>query len=280
MARYYSSIEIFDKRMISLWRGDESISGIFIEDSSQNNTNTGSWIGGNDGTISGATFTDGKIGSCLSFDGVDDFIESSHNSTIDFDRTDPFSFVFWIKNSQNTDVFIFNKNLSSNPKTGYTFQFDANGKLTFVLQNDNVAGNRFRVDSTNNTLISSGSWTHFAITYNGNSSGAGIKIYQNGSSIPTTVVTESLTGSTTNTANFYLGALNGTSFFVSGAIDEFSIWSKELTSGYISSLYSKGIGSKANEVSFADNDLVAYYPMYSGTKAWDESKHVPGRFSK
>jgi len=53
-----------DEGLVAEWHFDEG-SGSVVEDSSGN---------GNDGVIHGATWVDGKYGSALSFDGVDDYV--------------------------------------------------------------------------------------------------------------------------------------------------------------------------------------------------------------
>ncbi|RLI91232.1 MAG: hypothetical protein DRO95_04750, partial [Candidatus Altiarchaeales archaeon] len=49
---------------------------------------------GNDGTIYGATWTDGKFGKALSFDGVDDYVDCGNDSSLDI--TDAITIEAWI----------------------------------------------------------------------------------------------------------------------------------------------------------------------------------------
>ena len=63
-----------DDGLVAEWHFDEG-SGSVLVDSSGN---------GNDGVINGATWVGGVSGSALSFDGVDDYVEVPHDSSLDF----------------------------------------------------------------------------------------------------------------------------------------------------------------------------------------------------
>jgi len=52
---------------------------------------------GNDGTIYGATWVNGKYGKALSFDGVEDYVDCGNDVSLNFERTDPFSIEAWVK---------------------------------------------------------------------------------------------------------------------------------------------------------------------------------------
>jgi len=52
---------------------------------------------GNDGTINGATVVEGKFGSALEFDALDDYVEIPDDDSLDFDLTDSFTIEMWVK---------------------------------------------------------------------------------------------------------------------------------------------------------------------------------------
>jgi len=73
-----------DDGLVAGWHFDEG-SGSIAKDSSGN---------GNDGTIHGATWVDGKFGKALSFDGEDDYVEVHDSPSLDI--TDAITIEAWI----------------------------------------------------------------------------------------------------------------------------------------------------------------------------------------
>ncbi|PXF51347.1 MAG: hypothetical protein C4B55_02845 [Candidatus Methanophagaceae archaeon] len=74
-----------DEGLVAEWRFDEG-AGSVLHDSSGN---------GNDGVIHGATWTEGKFGNALRFDGQDDFVEVPHSSSLNLGKY--FTITTWIK---------------------------------------------------------------------------------------------------------------------------------------------------------------------------------------
>ena len=72
---------------VAQWDMDEG-SGSVINDKSGN---------GNNGTIFGATWAQGKHGSALSFDGVDDYVSVPNSSDLDITADESFSYSLWLK---------------------------------------------------------------------------------------------------------------------------------------------------------------------------------------
>jgi len=62
----------------------------------------------NHGTIQGGTWTEGKYGGALSFDGVDDYVEIPETSLLD-PRTSDFTVEAWIKTSSTADWIVISK---------------------------------------------------------------------------------------------------------------------------------------------------------------------------
>jgi len=72
--------------VVSSWHFDEG-SGTIAYDTSGN---------GNDGTINGATWTDGEFGETLNFDGSDDYVDCGNDDSLNFNTGD-FSISAWVK---------------------------------------------------------------------------------------------------------------------------------------------------------------------------------------
>jgi len=80
-----------DDGLVAEWHFDEGY-GSVLKDSSGN---------GNDGTIYGATWVDGKFGKALSFDGVDDYVDCGNDRIFDF-GTNTFTIETWVKTIDKT----------------------------------------------------------------------------------------------------------------------------------------------------------------------------------
>jgi hypothetical protein len=82
--------------LVGYWNFDEG-TGTIAHDSSGNN---------NDGTIYGATWTSGKYGQALSFDGVDDYVEMAENTDLD-PHTSNWTISAWVNVARLTGPYVF-----------------------------------------------------------------------------------------------------------------------------------------------------------------------------
>ena len=241
--------QVYPVGMISYWKFDEG-SGLTASDS----------VDGNDGTIYGATWTGGKVNGALSFDGVDDYVEIPHSTSLDI--TDQIAVSAWInlksRNLQALGGTIIRKGawpvVVPRPAWGFDIQY---GKLRAFIY-DEVSGYEVRGD----TVLSAGEWYHVAFTYDGSE----IQIYLDGEleGNPTPHV-----GHIASTpAPVWIGRKNGVDFF-DGKIDEVAIYSRALTADEIQQHYLNGsyevecVDPPTGMVSWWDGDSV------SGTTATD-----------
>ena len=90
------------------------------------------------------------------------------------------------------------------------------------------------------------SWNHIAVTYNGSGSNtiSNWKIYVNGSSV--SLITSGVIGSDANTS--FIGSGDGQRFFI-GKISNVSIFSNELTSPQVATIYNNGAPSDISSLS-------------------------------
>ena len=180
---------------------------------------------GNNGTISGATYTSsGKVNGAYNFDGSNDYIQVPNDL---LSNTQPRTISAWfkLKDYNLTDkICIF----SATRATGeYLISLD-NQKLNFGLRNSSSWTNIYS-DKILNT-----NWHHVVASWDGSV----MKLYLDGICVATTSFSGSLGGSDNNTAIGALGTLSGNFFY--GYIDEFRIWSRALTQTEITSLYNAG----------------------------------------
>ena len=194
-------------------------------------------------TNSGATVdSNGKIGSCYSFDGNDDFISltsSSLYSTIKGGSL-PFSITTWAYRADTTRAILFGDYTLSG-SIDFNLEFTTSNKVRFY----------WRADPDlvfDNAVVATSKWSHIAVTYDGST----IKCYIDGvfaqSSTVTLVTRDKTSGS------YYLGrdARTGTTAF-NGRMNDFRLYDhclsakevKEISKGLIGhwKLDNKGFGN-------------------------------------
>lgn len=180
----------------------------------------------------------------LQFDGANDFLDISHDTSIDFDfRSDAASFNCWVKTSDTSNGKTYMEKMDSN--TGWRFYLNSNN-LTLELRATGT-GDRIRVrtdnsDSVGDTL-NDGSWHMITATYDGSGNASGVTLYVDGSTsgFSLDIQNDTLAGDSSNTVNAAVGGrTGGGNNFGPGNIDEVSIWDVELTSGQVSTIYNSG----------------------------------------
>jgi hypothetical protein len=77
--------------------------------------------------------------------------------------------------------------------------------------------------------------------------------------VDVTVISDNLTGSITNSGNFFIGR-NISSNFYDGFIDEFSVWDKELSGSEVTEIYNSGCPGNLNTHSAIAN-RVSWWKM-------------------
>jgi hypothetical protein len=158
--------------LLAHWPFDEG-SGAEANDQSGN---------GHHGAISGASWTPGRRGSALHFDGVDDHLDVSSLSS----ASPELSVTAWFKAESFAvvDMRLISKSTGTQPRDH-----------DFMVSTINVGGERrlrlrLRSDGTTRTLIGSralqtGEWIHVALTYDG----ATLKLYHDGSVVGSMAMT-------------------------------------------------------------------------------------------
>ena len=189
-----------------------------------------------------SSFTNTKS---ILLDGVDDFV--TMGDALDFERTSAFSISAWVKRgSTGVNDTIASKMESSGSYRGYFLYITSSNKIRFILRNVNTTSNRLFVDSTSS--ITSGNWNHILVTYDGSSSGSGVKIYINGVS-DTVTTSGTLSATILNSSPFNIGARNGNSLFATATIDEVSVFNSELSSSDVTSIYNGGVPNDISSLS-------------------------------
>ncbi len=205
--------------IVSYWKFDEG-SGTSVNDSAD----------GNQGTISGAAWVPGRIGSALSFDGNVVTIPDAANLTI----LDQVSVEAWVKISafgggdQNTIIAKW-RDSSPDSHNYYLGLLRSGPAIFYVGINGNIYGGASQPLQTNQ-------WYHLAGTYDG----AAVKLYVNGVLANSQSAIGTLwTGSTP----VYIGASPEGQFprYFHGLIDEVAVFNEALTDADIQQHYQNGL---------------------------------------
>ena len=192
----------------------------------------------NDGTIHGATWTTGKSGHGLQFDGDGDYVNISDSNSLDIGTGD-ISLIAWVKTTQTTTNRIVSKQQGSDQ--GYLLFSDDAGKLKGGIQYPDE-GTLYQAKSTES--INDGKWHHVTLTIDRDVT-TGIKLFIDGKEAtyefqddPTPVSTANIQ----NSVPLRIGARSGTppDFYFNGTIDEVAIYSKALTAEEIQEHYEFG----------------------------------------
>jgi len=201
--------------VVGSWHFDEG-SGAAVYDSSGN---------GNNGTIYGASWIDGKFGRALSFDGVDDYVEINEVDNTLTPGTSNYSIELWFKLSSESTG---HRGLVSKGV------FQGNGAYTTYIYDSDFA--KWYSDGTNTVSgvtgnLNDGQWHHIVFTKNGDEH----RIYLDGVLDNSKTLTDV---DITSEENVIIGARSGGSdaFFL-GVIDEVRIYNSALSEEGISDLY-------------------------------------------
>jgi len=201
----------------AFWKFDEN-SGIMAFDSSSND---------NDGTISGATWTSGKSGSALSFDGVNDYVSVGSDSSLNI--VDAITIEAWVKTTSNNEITVVGRGSS---QSDHSFHFAVeNGYPVFIFANGYSMTTGDLI--TGSKQVNDGIWHHIVGRFNGST----IEIYVDGeydSGILKTTKPFSNNDIPTN-----IGVLGGYSTYFDGTIDEVKIYARALTASEIQASYNE-----------------------------------------
>lgn len=239
-------------KLVAYWEGEGN-----AEDS----------FGGNDGTIYGASFADGKVGQAFSFEDDYAYVDMGNSFPLNGNFTD-FSLEFWMfaDSSSGDDAGLVGKGTIV---YGTTYK---NGNIYFYVNSDT---------NSINAAVGGGAWHHIVATLN--STDAFMRLYVDGSLAASKLSDYNFTGTD---GTFYLGRAFSQASYFDGLLDEVAVFEKVLSAEQVSEQYFSGL-SQASLVSFwkADmdngtdffggNDLVI-----NGSGPWNGSIFGSGRFGQ
>jgi hypothetical protein len=227
--------------LVGHWALDET-SGAVIADSSGNG-NTGTWIDNDDNDVSGETVA-GKLGTGLTFDATDDFINAGSGVTIDDIWASGGAASAWIypvtEGEGGYGRIMSKGNASAWPYWHWHMDGNRGSAMSFSV----ACGGGYTWWRTNNNTVPLNQWSHVAIVYDSDDNSNTPTFYVNG--LPVAFTT---TGSCTNPIDSDTGIdltigneINQNRTF-DGAIDDARIYNRALTPVEIASLYGSAGGT-------------------------------------
>jgi len=202
---------------VAYWDMDEG-SGLKINDKSGN---------GNDGTISGATWTQGKHGSALSFDGSNDYAIVPHNDSLGI--VADITIGAWIKKN-NPDI---RNDIVYKTTGGYSFMTHYTDRALYFQAQD--SGGVWRAVSSNSNAIVDSDWHYVAVTY----SRPDVVFYVDGKYWGTASRDYDMKSTS---GSLYVGSMASTNYF-NGQIDEVKIYDYARTEEEIRLDYNAGLAT-------------------------------------
>jgi Concanavalin A-like lectin/glucanases superfamily len=237
---------------LSYWKLDENTSSDTYDEMDADN----------DGTISGATWTSGKTGDALTFDGTDDGV--SFGDVLDMGTSDR-SISLWFKTTTSDGSYhvILSKGYAST--TNQHSISLLNGKIYCIMD---ISGTD-RIINTGVT-VNDGNWHHIALTIERSDK---MKLYLDGDLKASVDVSADAAIDAQDSRSFYLGRSHTGQHF-SGSIDDVKIFSGVLREQEVIDEYSCELNVKLDErqgSTVTDESILNNSGTVSGA-SWDDGK--------
>jgi hypothetical protein len=170
----------------------------------------------------------GKVGNAVELNGENGF---NFPGLGHFSRVDPFSLSLWVRTPSDAPRFVVvhhSKAPIDAGSRGYELLLE-NGRVAFGLHH---MWPRNSMKVVTKTAIPAGAWTHVAVTYDGSSRAAGVRIYLDGILADLEIVRDGLFKDITyegGEPDLALGFRFRDNGFKGGQVDEFRIYNRALT---------------------------------------------------
>ena len=221
--------------LVGWWSFDQGSAAIVPDDSG--NDNIGTWSGAGIHAT-----TTAKVGKAAAFNGTDDYVSIANESSFDFERTDRFTIMAWIKPANMTGIYPTVVGKTTNSWTGYIMLLSHSGDSfntnAFGLVESNTnSTNDFVVYSADNSI--SATWKFVAVTSGGTSNVSGINLYVGGGASPQDPRRDGLSATILNDNNLEIGrvAVVASPGWFNGVIDEVRIYRRVLPAAEIAAIY-------------------------------------------
>ena len=195
---------------------------------------------GNNGTLTGGpTRTIGRIGQGMSFDGVDDYVDSGTASVLD--DLGPVSISAWIyprSEGENGIGTIIAKDTALT--SGYWMLRMYSGGINSLSFIKNYSTTDLIVATVDNA-ITLNTWQYITLIWDGSSSAANAKIYINATEAAYVQQQNGVDAKNSDNAlNLYVGNRGASTATFDGSIDDVRVYNRALTGDEIKRLYNLG----------------------------------------
>lgn len=174
----------------------------------------------------------GKVDGANDFDG-NDFVNYGDDDTLD-PSNDAWSVEAWVKAVAPTGrQDIVGKQRQSGSWDGWTFRISqsANDRKLYVLLRSGASTN-ILVRGTG--VLSSNTWHHAVMTYNGSQSASGVSLYLDGTADTANIEGDTLTAPVATAVNLHIGSGGDTgSVYFAGMVDEARLSNVALSSNWV-----------------------------------------------
>jgi hypothetical protein len=191
----------------------------------------------NDGVTNGP----GRLGQAVGFSGENSV---TFPGVADFKRTDAFSLTFWLRAPEALPEVIVLHHQQAGSDAGYHgYQFVLeDGRGAFALAHF-WPGNAIKVQTRDPLPLNQ--WVHVALTYDGSSRAAGVRLYLDGRPAATEVVRDRLTKDFANGHPLTLAARFRGRGFKGGFVDELTVHRRVLTPVEVALEHARADGAPA-----------------------------------
>jgi hypothetical protein len=235
-----SLIPDLDSSLVSWWRMEGNVS-----DSIASNNGTG---------YGGISYSDGKFGKAMVFNGTDGYI--SYGDVAGRSGTLPYTISVWIKLAGTpSDAYsiIARENGSDNTRE-YLLYVDTDRSIHLQRY---IQGGGSKLD-VGTGIKSIGIWYHIVATYDGNNA----VIYANGIPEGTGASSVSIPATNNLSVGSFIGGTN--QFFFNGSIDDVMIYNRALTADEVTALYNGTAISHTSTLSAGSHTYKVYAEDLAG----------------
>lgn len=208
--------------LVGHWRFNEGVGTVAYDSSTY----------GNNATIYGATWTTGKIGSALQFNGINNYVDARNPPSLQI--TGAITLIGWIKLNNlavSSGLFGRGHGLGSPGDFGYFVTYYATTASIYFDTHSTIARDTLHLT---NAIIDT-NWHHIAVTWNGTTSVNGKKLYIDGVLSAQSTSTISTMG--IPTYNFTIGRDSNGDRPANAIIDEVKVYNRALSDAEILSDY-------------------------------------------
>jgi len=190
---------------------------------------------------------DGKVNTALSFDGIDDYIDTNDTfqSVFSAEDSNGFTLTFWAKPQlpENTGYFLGSTKISGGMYSGFVIETSEDEGVA-ICYDANHLGSGLTFDDS--TFFSGGSWTMLTTVFQ-KISDSSIRafLYKNGILDKQNLGLSDNMASWSSDLSFYIGVRNANGELIpcdyfSGSIDDVRIYNRALAPNQVKSLYTLG----------------------------------------